>query len=73
MTPEKVIAMFEWQYLAGKAPPDVEYACAGFAGWLAAAWENLDGDEKALLMSVGAALWRDGYDRRARGATKDPW
>ncbi len=73
MTPEKVISMFERQYLEGKAPLDVEYVCAGFAEWLSSAWEYLDGEEKVLLMSVGAALWREGYNRRAGSATKDPW
>lgn len=73
MTPEKVISMFERQYLEGKAPQDTEYVCAGFADWLATAWEYLDGEEKTLLMSVGAALWREGYNRRAGGATRDPW
>ncbi|MGA3246920.1 MAG: hypothetical protein ABSD12_01890 [Paraburkholderia sp.] len=56
MTPEKVISMFERQYLEGKAPLEVEYVCAGFADWLSSAWEYLDGEEKVLLMSVGAAL-----------------
>jgi hypothetical protein len=55
MTPEKVISMFERQYLEGKAPLEVEYVCAGFADWLSSAWEYLDGEEKVLLMS-GAAL-----------------
>jgi len=73
MTPEKVLAMFERQYLAEKAPVDVEYAVAGFAEWLASAWERLADDEKTMLMSVGAALWREGYDRRAGSATNDPW
>jgi hypothetical protein len=52
MTPEKVISMFERQYLEGKAPLEVEYVCAGFADWLSSAWEYLDGEEKVLLMSV---------------------
>jgi hypothetical protein len=73
MTPEKVISMFERQYLDGKAPLDVEYVCGGFAEWLSSAWEYLDGEEKVLLMSVGSALWREGYNRRAGSATKDPW
>jgi hypothetical protein len=73
MTPEKVISMFERQYLEGKAPLDVEYICAGFAEWLSSAWEYLDGEEKALLMSAGSALWREGYNRRAGSATNDPW
>lgn len=73
MTPEKMLSMFERQYLEGKAPADLEYTCAHFAGWLAKAWEQLDGEEKTLLMTVGASLWREGYDLRAATATKDPW
>lgn len=73
MTPEKMIAMFERQFLEGKVPVDVEYTCAGFAGWLASAWDLLGADERVLLMSVGATLWREGYTRRAGTATKDPW
>jgi hypothetical protein len=73
MTPEKMIAVFERQFLEGKAPVDVEYTCASFAAWLAAAWDSLGGDERVVLTSVGAALWREGYIRRAGSATKDPW
>jgi hypothetical protein len=73
MTPEKVLSMFERQYLEGKAPVDLETTCAGFAGWLAARWEQFDGEQKTLLLTVGAALWREGYNVRASGATKDLW
>jgi hypothetical protein len=73
MTPEKMLSMFERQYLEGKAPADLEATCAGFATWLAAAWELLDGSEKTLLVTVGAALWRQGFDVRAGTATKDLW
>ncbi|MBN3803591.1 hypothetical protein GXB81_11080 [Paraburkholderia sp. Ac-20336] len=73
MTPEKMLSMFERQYLEGKTPADLEAACASFAAWLAAAWELLDGNEKTLLLTVGAALWRDGYNVRAGTATKDLW
>jgi hypothetical protein len=73
MTPEKMMAIFERQFLEGKAPADVERTCAGFAAWLATAWETLGGDERVVLTAVGAALWRDGYTRRAGTATKDPW
>ncbi|HEX3382529.1 MAG TPA: hypothetical protein VHU21_22430 [Paraburkholderia sp.] len=73
MTPEKILSMFERQYLEGKVPPDLEATCANFATWLAAAWELLDGTEKALLLTVGAALWREGFNARAGTATKDLW
>lgn len=73
MTPEKMLSMFERQYLEGKAPVDLESTCASFANWLAAAWEQLDGEQKTLLTTVGAALWREGYDLRAGSATKDLW
>ena len=73
MTPEKVLSMFERQYLEGKAPADLETTCASFASWLAVAWDLLDGDQKTLLLTVGAALWREGYNLRAGTATKDLW
>lgn len=73
MTPEKMIAMFERQFLEGKVPVDVEYTCASFAEWLASAWDLLGADERVVLMTVGATLWREGYTRRAGTATKDPW
>ncbi|MFL9864334.1 hypothetical protein PQR67_09170 [Paraburkholderia fungorum] len=73
MTPEKVLSMFERQYLQGKAPVDLETTCASFATWLAATWEQLDDERRILLLTVGAALWREGYDLRAGTATKDLW
>jgi hypothetical protein len=75
MTPEKMLALFERQYLAGKASAEVEYTCAGFAAWLAQSWERLGEDERAVLTGVGATLWREGYERSNsnRGATKDLW
>ncbi|RDK00507.1 hypothetical protein [Paraburkholderia lacunae] len=73
MTPEKALSMFERQYLEGKAPVDLEATCANFATWLATAWEQLDGEQRTLLTTVGAALWREGYDLRAGTATKDLW
>ncbi|HZZ11131.1 MAG TPA: hypothetical protein VFE79_10590 [Paraburkholderia sp.] len=73
MTPEKMLSMFERQYLEGKAPADLERTCASFAEWLAQAWEQLGGEEKVLLMTIGSALWREGYNVRAATATKDPW
>ena len=73
MTPAKVLSMFERQYLEGKLPVDLEHTCASFANWLAATWEQLDGEQRALLTTVGAALWREGYNLRAGAATKDLW
>jgi len=73
MTPEKMLSMFERQYLEGKAPADLETTCASFAAWLAAAWELLDGAERTMLVTVGAALWRQGFDVRAGTTTKDLW
>ncbi len=73
MTPEKVLSMFERQYLEGKTPVDPEQTCASFASWVATAWDLLDDEQKALLLTVGATLWRDGYDLRAGTATKDLW
>ncbi|NPT57429.1 hypothetical protein [Paraburkholderia elongata] len=73
MTPEKMLSMFERQYLEGKVPVDLETTCASYATWLAAAWEQLDGEQKTLLQTVGATLWRDGYNLRAGTATKDLW
>lgn len=73
MTPEKVLSMFERQYLEGKAPVDLEPTCASYATWLSVAWELLDGEQKMLLLTVGAALWREGYNARAGTATKDLW
>lgn len=73
MTPEKVLSMFERQYLEGKAPVDLEETCTNFAAWLASAWEQLDAAHRAQLLTVGAALWREGYDGSAGNATKDLW
>jgi hypothetical protein len=73
MTPEKVLSMFERQYLQGKAPIDLETTCASFATWLAATWEQLGDEQKAMLLTVGAVLWREGYNLSAGTATKDLW
>jgi hypothetical protein len=73
MTPEKILSMFERQYLAGQAPVDLEPVCASYATWLSIAWELLDGEQKTLLLTVGAALWREGYNSHAGGETKDLW
>ncbi|KFX61170.1 hypothetical protein [Paraburkholderia fungorum] len=73
MTPEKVLSMFERQYLQGKAPVDLETTCASFATWLAAMWEQLGDEQKTMLLTVGAVLWREGYNLSAGTATKDLW
>src|ERR1700743_1326796 len=73
MTPEKVLSMFERQYLEGKAPVDLEPTCASYATWLSAAWDLLDGEQKTLLLTVGATWWGKGYTLRAGTSTKDLW
>jgi hypothetical protein len=64
MTPADVIAIFEQLNLGGRANVDLDHARAGFAGWLADAWDQLDEEEIALLTSVGATLWREGHYKR---------
>lgn len=73
MTPQKILSMFERQYLEGKLPADLEPTCTNFAAWLASAWELLGDEQRTLLLTVGAALWSEGYDSRAGTATKDLW
>ncbi|MDN7609878.1 hypothetical protein QZM28_24580 [Burkholderia multivorans] len=63
MTPQDVITIFERLNVEGRATVDLDHACAGFAGWLAGAWDYLSDDEVALLTSVGATLWREGFGR----------
>lgn len=64
MTPYDVMTIFGRMNVEGKAVADLDHACAGFAGWLAEAWGRLSEDEIALLTSIGATLYRDGYARR---------
>lgn len=64
MTPYDVMTLFERMNAEGKAVTDLDHACAGFAGWLAEAWGRLSEDEIALLTSIGATLYREGYARR---------
>lgn len=66
MAPEDVITIFERLNIEGRADIPIDEACAGFAGWLAAAWERLQGDDIALLTSVGATLWREGFAQRMK-------
>ncbi|MCW3543084.1 hypothetical protein [Burkholderia cenocepacia] len=64
MTPQDVITIFERLNVEGRATVDLDHTCAGFAGWLAEARGRLSEDEIALLTSVGATLWREGFGRR---------
>lgn len=64
MSPEDVITIFERLHAEGRATVDLEQSCAGLAGWLSDHWNELDDDSIALLTSVGATLWREGFERR---------
>ncbi|WP_186200627.1 hypothetical protein [Burkholderia gladioli] len=64
MSPEDVLTIFERLNVEGRATVDLEYTCAGFAGWLASAWDCLDDEDIAILTSVGATLWREGFEAR---------
>ncbi|MBZ5789749.1 hypothetical protein [Burkholderia sp. LMG 32019] len=64
MAPHDVMTIFERVNADGKAATDLDHACAEFAGWLAEAWSRLSEDEIALLTSIGASLYREGYARR---------
>ncbi|WP_186113903.1 hypothetical protein [Burkholderia gladioli] len=64
MSPEDVLTIFERLNAEGRATVDLEYTCAGFAGWLASAWGRLGDEDIAILTSVGATLWREGFEAR---------
>ncbi|WP_375164273.1 hypothetical protein, partial [Burkholderia thailandensis] len=64
MTPFDVITIFERLNVEQRADVPLDETCAGFAGWLAEAWDRLGDEEIALLTSVGATLWREGFERR---------
>ncbi|KGC14322.1 hypothetical protein DM48_332 [Burkholderia gladioli] len=64
MTPKDVLTIFERLNVEGRAAVGLEYTCAGFAGWLAEAWDRLDDRDIAVLTSVGATLWREGFNVR---------
>jgi hypothetical protein len=66
MTSEEVIAVFERLNVEGRADIPIGDACAGFAGWLAENWAMFEGDDLALLTSVGATLWREGFAQRQK-------
>ncbi|MFM0226123.1 hypothetical protein [Paraburkholderia dipogonis] len=67
MTPDDVITIFERLNVEGRADIPLDKACAGFAGWLAEARPRLTDDDFALLTSVGATIWREGFTRRYSG------
>ncbi len=64
MTQNEVFAVFERLNREGHASIDLDHACAEFAKWLAGVWDGLGERDVALLSSVGATLWREGYARR---------
>ncbi|WP_186084866.1 hypothetical protein [Burkholderia gladioli] len=59
-----MLTIFERLDVEGRATVDLEYTCAWFAGWLAEAWDRLDDRDIAVLTSVGATLWREGFHLR---------
>lgn len=64
MTPFDVITIFERLNVEGRATVPLDETVAGFTGWLTESWGRLDEDEIALLTSVGATLWREGFAMR---------
>jgi hypothetical protein len=66
MTRDDVITVFERLNVEGRADVPIDDACAGFADWLAVNWERFEGDDLALLTSVGATLWREGFAQRQK-------
>jgi hypothetical protein len=72
MTPAYIVALFERLSEQGRPSIGPDVTCAGFAGWLADAWDELEEGDLALLTAVGATLWREGFERRVRNAANDP-
>jgi hypothetical protein len=66
MTADDVLTIFERLNVEGRADIPLDDACAGFAGWLARNWGRVEGDDLALLTSVGATLWREGFAQRQK-------
>ncbi|CAB3689786.1 hypothetical protein LMG22037_02918 [Paraburkholderia phenoliruptrix] len=66
MTADDVITVFEQMNAEGRADYSLDDTCAGFAGWLAEAWERLPAQDIALLTAVGAVLWREGFALRQK-------
>jgi hypothetical protein len=71
MTSAYVVALFERLSAQGRPSIGPDLTCAGFAGWLANAWDELEERDLALLTAVGATLWREGFERRPRVAAND--
>ena len=53
-----LLSAFFWTYALSQL--------CGFAGWLAENWERFEGDDLAVLTSVGATLWREGFAQRQK-------
>ncbi|MFM0693138.1 hypothetical protein PQQ64_12670 [Paraburkholderia graminis] len=66
MNAADVLTVFERLNLEGRADIPIGDACAGFAGWMAANWEKFEGDDLALLTSVGATLWPERFAQRRK-------
>lgn len=66
MDAKDVLTIFERLNVEGRADVPIDDACAGFAGWLAENWGMFEGDDLALLTSVGATLWREGFAQRRK-------
>lgn len=66
MTAYDVLTIFERLNTEGRADIPLDEACAGFAGWLADNWGCFEGDDLAVLTSVGATLWREGFAQRQK-------
>lgn len=66
MTADDVITIFQRLNVEGRGTVDLDHTIAGFAGWLAGAWHTLDNDAIALLTSVGATLYREGFEQRRK-------
>lgn len=64
MTPADVAQVFEQLNREGRATGELNGACEAFAAWLACEWDHLSTKDIALLTSIGAVLWREGYQRR---------
>lgn len=63
MTPEDVLTIFERLNVEERTVP-LDEAIAGFAGWLAGRWDQMEGDDMATLTSIGAALYKEGLTKR---------
>lgn len=66
MNAADVITLFERLNTEGRADMTIDDTCAGFAGWLAGAWDRLPAQDIALLTAVGSVLWRDGFALRQK-------